>query len=82
VYQLWNVIFRVDGNLFEFQSIAMDSSFEINKKKLFFHLTVHSVHPALLLFKIIMLGGDHTMKGEQSIVHLLWNELARGFVGF
>ncbi|MEZ2578432.1 hypothetical protein [Buttiauxella ferragutiae] len=38
-------------------------------KKLFFGLTVHSVHPAFLLFKIIMLGDEQTVKGEQSIVH-------------
>lgn len=41
----------------------------LSGKKLFFGLTVHSVHPAFLLFKIIMLGGEQTVKGEQSIVH-------------
>lgn len=61
VHLLWNDLARgLSGS---------DGSGSFSGKNLFFRLTVHSVHPAFLLFKIIMLGGEQTVKGEQSIVH-------------
>ena len=39
-------------------------------KKVFLHLTVHTVHHLIFLFNIIMIDGDQLVKSEQSTLHL------------
>ena len=39
-------------------------------KKVFLHLTVHTVHLGYFSFYIIQLSGDELVKGEQSTLHL------------
>ncbi|WP_446924861.1 hypothetical protein, partial [Klebsiella pneumoniae] len=39
-------------------------------KKVFLHLTVHTVHLLIFLFNIIMIDGDQLVKSEQSTLHL------------
>lgn len=40
-------------------------------KKVFLHLTVHTVHLGYFSFYIMQLSGDELVKGEQCIVHLM-----------
>ncbi|EAX5415989.1 hypothetical protein CB663_22610 [Salmonella enterica subsp. enterica serovar Java] len=41
-----------------------------HRKKVFLHLTVHTVHLGYLSFYIMWLGGDELVKSEQSTLHL------------
>ncbi|EAV8095621.1 hypothetical protein FIW30_16235 [Salmonella enterica] len=40
------------------------------EKKVFLHLTVHTVHLDYFSFNINLLGGDELVKSEQSTLHL------------
>ncbi|EGO7510381.1 hypothetical protein GFB18_23080 [Escherichia coli] len=42
-----------------------------HRKKVFLHLTVHTVHLGYLSFYIMWLGGDELVKSEQSTLHLV-----------
>ena len=41
-----------------------------HRKKVFLHLTVHTVHLLIFLFNIIIIDGDQLVKSEQSTLHL------------
>jgi len=39
------------------------------KKKVFLHLTVHTVHLLFFINNFMVIQGEYTVKGEQWIVH-------------
>jgi hypothetical protein len=54
-----------------FTVVMQTCFFEWNaSKKVFLHLTVHTVHLGYLSFYIMWLGGDELVKSEQSTLHL------------
>ncbi|EEH4989156.1 hypothetical protein GZ346_004622, partial [Salmonella enterica] len=57
-----------------------------HRKKVFLHLTVHTVHLDYFSFYIIKLSGDELVKGEQSTLHLFsfcsfWMRSVRRYTG-
>ncbi|EFB2292894.1 hypothetical protein FIF78_23480 [Escherichia coli] len=57
-----------------------------HRKKVFLHLTVHTVHLGCFSFYIMWLGGDELVKSEQSTLHLcdfcsFWIRPARRYAG-
>lgn len=70
-----------------FTLVLQTCFFEWNaSKKVFLHLTVHTVHLSVFLFNIIMISGEWLVKSEQSTLHLCdffscWNRPLRRCAG-
>lgn len=70
-----------------FTLVLQTCFFEWNAlKKVFLHLTVHTVHLSFFLFNIIMISGEWLVKSEQSTLHLcdfcsFWNRPVRRCAG-